>query len=42
VRGGPQEQWRILLAWLRHPLPEPAARLADALRATAVETDTLA
>jgi DNA-binding transcriptional LysR family regulator len=40
VRGGPLEQRRILLAWLRHPLPEPAARLADALRAAAVETDT--
>ncbi|MCP3802363.1 LysR family transcriptional regulator [Allokutzneria sp. A3M-2-11 16] len=32
VRGGPQERRRLLLAWLRHPLPEPAARLADALR----------
>jgi DNA-binding transcriptional LysR family regulator len=40
VRGGPQEQRRLLLAWLRHPLPEPAARLAAALRTAAVETDT--
>ncbi|MCW2638331.1 MAG: putative HTH-type transcriptional regulator [Dactylosporangium sp.] len=40
VHGGPLEQRRILLAWLRHPLPEPAARLADALRAAAVESDT--
>jgi DNA-binding transcriptional LysR family regulator len=38
VRGGPQEQRRILLAWLRHPLPEPAVRLADALRVAAVES----
>jgi DNA-binding transcriptional LysR family regulator len=34
VRGGPQEQRRIVLARLPHPLPEPAARLADALHAT--------
>jgi DNA-binding transcriptional LysR family regulator len=39
VRGGPQEQRRILLAWLPHPLPEPAARFADALRATVAEPD---
>ncbi len=39
VRGGPQEQRRILLAWLPHQLPEPAARLADALRATVAEAD---
>jgi DNA-binding transcriptional LysR family regulator len=37
VRGGPQEQRRIVLARLPHPLPEPAARLADALRAAAAE-----
>jgi DNA-binding transcriptional LysR family regulator len=37
VRGGPSEQRRIVLAALPHPLPEPAARLAEALRATAVE-----
>jgi DNA-binding transcriptional LysR family regulator len=40
VRGGPQEQRRILLARLPHPLPEPAARLADALRAAATDVDT--
>ncbi|GAA4623438.1 LysR family transcriptional regulator [Actinoallomurus vinaceus] len=41
VRGGPQEQRRILLARLPQPLPEPAVRLAAALRAAAIETDTL-
>jgi DNA-binding transcriptional LysR family regulator len=41
VRGGPSEQRRILLARLPQPLPEPAARLADALRAAAIETHTL-
>lgn len=40
VRGGPQEQRRIVLARLPHPLPEPAARLADALRAAAVDVTT--
>lgn len=40
VRGGPQEQRRLLLARLPGPLPEPAARLAAALRAAAIETDT--
>jgi DNA-binding transcriptional LysR family regulator len=39
VRGGPAEQRRILLARLPQPLPEPAARLADALRIAAIETD---
>jgi DNA-binding transcriptional LysR family regulator len=39
VRGGPHEQRRILLARLPHPLPDPAARLADALRATVTEAD---
>lgn len=39
VRGGPQEQRRLLLAHLPRPLTEPAARLADALRAAAVHTD---
>jgi DNA-binding transcriptional LysR family regulator len=39
VRGGPAEQRRILLARLPQPLAEPAARLADALRAAAIETD---
>jgi DNA-binding transcriptional LysR family regulator len=37
VRGGPSEQRRIVLARLVDPLPEPAARLAEALRAAAVE-----
>jgi DNA-binding transcriptional LysR family regulator len=40
VRGGPAEQRRILLARLPQPLAEPAARLADALRTAAIETDT--
>jgi DNA-binding transcriptional LysR family regulator len=40
VRGGPQEQRRILLARLPHPLPEPAARLAAALRAAAADVGT--
>jgi DNA-binding transcriptional LysR family regulator len=39
VRGGPAEQRRILLARLPQPLSEPAARLADALRAAAINTD---
>lgn len=39
VRGGPAEQRRMLLARLPQPLPEPAARLAAALRAAALETD---
>ena len=37
VRGGPQEQRRIVLARLPHPLTEPAARLADALRTAATD-----
>lgn len=41
VRGGPAEQRRILLARLPQPPSEPAARLAAALRAAAIETDTL-
>jgi DNA-binding transcriptional LysR family regulator len=40
VRGGPAEQRRILLARLPQPLPESAARVADALRLAAIETDT--
>ncbi|MGI5232905.1 LysR family transcriptional regulator [Actinoallomurus sp. CA-142502] len=40
VRGGPSEQRRILLAHLPRPLPEPAARLAAALRAAVIDTDT--
>ena len=39
VRGGPAEQRRVLLARLPQPLSEPAARLAEALRAAAIETD---
>lgn len=39
VRGGPQEQRRVLLARLPQPVTEPVARLAEALRAAAVETD---
>jgi DNA-binding transcriptional LysR family regulator len=39
VRGGPAEQRRILLARLPQPLSGPAARLADALHAAAIETD---
>lgn len=39
VRGGPREQRRMQLARLPRPLPEPAARLAAALRAAAVETE---
>ncbi|WP_410641020.1 LysR substrate-binding domain-containing protein [Amycolatopsis sp. lyj-346] len=38
VRGGPGEQRRILLARLPRPLSEPAARVAAALRAAALET----
>ncbi|WP_371785930.1 LysR family transcriptional regulator [Streptosporangium subroseum] len=37
VRGGPQEQRRLILARLPHPLTEPVARLADALRAAATD-----
>ncbi|WP_328672813.1 LysR family transcriptional regulator [Streptomyces sp. NBC_00328] len=39
VRGGPEERRRLVLARLPHPLPEPAARLADALRAAAADLD---
>lgn len=39
VRGGPGEQRRIVLARLPRPLSEPAARVAAALRAAALETD---
>jgi DNA-binding transcriptional LysR family regulator len=35
VRDGPQEQRRLVLAWLHDPLPDPAARLAGALRSAA-------
>jgi DNA-binding transcriptional LysR family regulator len=37
VRGGPQEQRRVILARLPHPLPEPAARLAEAVRAAVID-----
>jgi len=33
VRGGPREERRLVLAWLPRTLSEPAARLAEALRA---------
>ncbi|MEV4071796.1 LysR family transcriptional regulator [Nonomuraea fuscirosea] len=36
VRGGPKEQRRLLLARLPGPLPEPVARLTQALRAAAL------
>ncbi|MET8586921.1 LysR family transcriptional regulator [Streptomyces collinus] len=40
VRGGPQEQRRLLLARLPHPPTEAVARLAAALRAAALDLDT--
>ncbi|MFI1397427.1 LysR family transcriptional regulator [Streptomyces sp. NPDC020681] len=40
VRGGPQEQRRLLLARLPAPPTEPVARVADALRVAAIDTDT--
>jgi hypothetical protein len=42
VRGGAQEHRRLLVARLPQPLTEPVARLADALRAAAIATDTTA
>lgn len=36
VRGGPQEQRRLLLARLPHPPTEPVIRVAAALRAAAL------
>ncbi|HEY1701735.1 MAG TPA: LysR family transcriptional regulator [Trebonia sp.] len=39
VRGGPQEQRRVLLARMPGPLPHASARLASALRAATIETD---
>jgi hypothetical protein len=39
VRGGPNEQRRIVLARVPGPEAEPAARLADALRVAAIETE---
>ncbi|MEU6650029.1 LysR family transcriptional regulator [Streptomyces sp. NPDC046900] len=38
VRGGPQELRRLVVAHLPHPLPEPAARLVEALRAASADT----
>ncbi|MDH6612494.1 DNA-binding transcriptional LysR family regulator [Streptomyces sp. SAI-208] len=40
VRGGPQEQRRLLLAHLPHPLAAASVRVAAALRATALDADT--
>ncbi|MEU0941350.1 LysR family transcriptional regulator [Streptomyces canus] len=40
VRGGPQEQRRLLLARLPHPPTTPSVRVAAALRATALAADT--
>ncbi|MER5380883.1 LysR family transcriptional regulator [Streptomyces sp. NPDC002688] len=37
VRGGPEERRRVVLARLPRPLPEPAARLADALQVAAAD-----
>ncbi|WP_378736998.1 LysR family transcriptional regulator [Nocardia brasiliensis] len=39
VRGGPQEQRRLLLAHLPSPLSDAATRTADALRAAAIALD---
>ncbi|POX64544.1 LysR family transcriptional regulator [Streptomyces sp. Ru62] len=39
VRGGPQEQRRVLLARLPHPPADPVTRVAAALRAAALEVD---
>ncbi|MEV8031662.1 LysR family transcriptional regulator [Streptomyces sp. NPDC002742] len=39
VHGGSEERRRLVLARLPHPLPEPAARLADALRSAAADLD---
>lgn len=41
VRGGPQEQRRLVLARLPRPMSEPAALLAQALRAAAAEADAV-
>ncbi|MGW4349622.1 LysR family transcriptional regulator [Streptomyces sp. NPDC004690] len=40
VRGGPQEQRRVLLARLPHPPTEPVLRVAAALRTAALEIGT--
>jgi DNA-binding transcriptional LysR family regulator len=39
VHGGSEERRRLVLARLPHPLPEPAARLADVLRSAAADLD---
>ncbi|MGW2100549.1 LysR family transcriptional regulator [Streptomyces olivaceoviridis] len=39
VRGGPQEQRRVLLARLPHPPADPVTRVAAALRAAALDAD---
>jgi DNA-binding transcriptional LysR family regulator len=41
VRGGPQELRRLLLARLPQPPAEPVVHLSAALRAAALETDTV-
>jgi DNA-binding transcriptional LysR family regulator len=40
VRGGPQEQRRLLLARLPHPPTDPSGRVAAAIRAAALDADT--
>ncbi|MFJ5031902.1 hypothetical protein ACIQB5_28110 [Streptomyces sp. NPDC088560] len=40
VRGGPREQRRLLLARLPHPPSDPVGRVATALRAAALDSDT--
>jgi DNA-binding transcriptional LysR family regulator len=40
VRGGPQEQRRLLLARLPHPPSEPVVRVAAALRASALDAES--
>ncbi|MDX2851151.1 LysR family transcriptional regulator [Streptomyces sp. PA03-3a] len=42
VRGGPQEQRRLLLARLPHALAEPVSRVAAALHAAALDADATA
>ncbi|WP_030683195.1 LysR family transcriptional regulator [Streptomyces cellulosae] len=39
VRGGPQEQRRLLLARLPHPPTDPVTRVASALRTAALDAD---
>ncbi|MET8762541.1 LysR family transcriptional regulator [Lentzea sp. NPDC004782] len=39
VRGGPAEQRRLLLARMPGPVPEPVARLAEAVRAAVLEAE---